>query len=926
MYTKPVKPTGKGYIMKVRRLVSAVACAAMLAVNIPAVNIFAESGEVENPTEIVIDGTKANTNETMLYRGAGMVSANNSSRLLLDYKAENPEAYWKILDYLFGDKGVGVTYLKLEMGADINSSSGTEPAVMRTEDEEPDATRGAGYQLAADAKTINPDLALDMLWWSEPLWVSSATDVYAARYKWYKGTLEAAYKTYGLKFDYVSTTQNERGSDTEWIKYLSKTLKSDTDCSYDFSKIKIVSGDEVCTWAIADKMLADKELLDAIDVVGSHYTSRSTENAQKLAYEYGKELWFSEGCTPMNYARGVYRFDENGSGLAGLNGTLDIANRIIMMYPNGKMTMCQFQPAVASFYDGVSYCHKQFILANDPWSGYYFLDSGFFMSLHFSQFMKKGWAFVDGACYADGKNGGDGHAIVESVYSYVTSTDTKTGDYSTVITNTTSEPITYNFTVSNLAKASSDVNIWETRGPNENSDDYDENYFKNVQKITPVEKDGKYTYSVTVKPCSMITLSTLEIEQTEYVNPDESERKILALPYTDDFEYADYPENYLASRGNAPRYTTDQGGAFEVQNINGNNVLMQMITPEIKAKEWGGTPAPTTNFGDDRWFNYSVSADVTFAESDAPDSNYAGVGLRFNMASSGESGYWIRLYEDGKYEFMRNGSALQSGALDSLDASAWTKLKIEAVDATVKCYIADKLVIEYTATGEAAKSAGRASLFSSMNKNCFDNIAVEPVENTQTYITRYDNTDLLCNYTGEWEHETMGSYKYYKRTISTGKEGAVLTVDFEGDGFAFAGTTKRDVKIMVTVDGKVVDEEYTINGAGQRDITYMMSGLEKGKHKVELKVLQGEYRIDSVQVTGEKVYLTSDEKKEENIPPETQKSEVTTADSSSPDTDGADKPKDSQQEFPLIPVLIGAGAVVAAALITGIILFTKRKK
>ncbi len=57
---------------------------------------------------------------------------------------------------------------------------------MRTEDEKADVTRGAAYQLAADAKKINPDLTLDMLWWSEPKWVSDASDVYAARYKWYK--------------------------------------------------------------------------------------------------------------------------------------------------------------------------------------------------------------------------------------------------------------------------------------------------------------------------------------------------------------------------------------------------------------------------------------------------------------------------------------------------------------------------------------------------------------------------------------------------------------------------------------------------------------------------------------------------------------------------------------------------------------------
>jgi len=52
------------------------------------------------------------------------------------------------------------------------------------------------------------------------------------------------------------------------------------------------------------------------------------------------------------------------------------------------------------------------------------LDSGFYMSLHFSQFIEKGWAFVDSGCYSDGKKGGDGHAIVDAVYSYMTATDT----------------------------------------------------------------------------------------------------------------------------------------------------------------------------------------------------------------------------------------------------------------------------------------------------------------------------------------------------------------------------------------------------------------------------------------------------------------------------------------------------------------------
>ena len=144
--------------MDIKKLAAAAVCA-VTAANSVILPACAETAETEaDPLNIVINGGNANTLENMLYRGVGMVSGNNSSRLLLDYKAENPDAYWEIMNYIFGKNGLEVAHLKLEMGSDINSSSGTEPSVMRSEDETADVTRGAGYQLAADAKTINPDL------------------------------------------------------------------------------------------------------------------------------------------------------------------------------------------------------------------------------------------------------------------------------------------------------------------------------------------------------------------------------------------------------------------------------------------------------------------------------------------------------------------------------------------------------------------------------------------------------------------------------------------------------------------------------------------------------------------------------------------------------------------------------------------------
>ena len=863
---------------------------------------------------VVIDGEKALTAENRLWRGAGMVSANNSSRLLLDYKAENPAAYQRLLNYIFGEDGIGITHLKLEMGADVNSSSGTEPTVKRTEDEPADVTRGAGYQLAADAKAINPDLTLDMLYWSEPLWVTNAEDVYAARYKWYKETLDAAYETYGLIFDYVSCTRNERNADTDWIKYLSKALKSETDCPYDYSKIKIVAGEEVCTWNSSKAILEDEELINAVDVIGSHYTSWADENAKKLRDEYGKELWLSEGSSPMEYSEGTSRFDGNGSGMSQINGLLDIANRIITMVSGGGMTLYEYQPVVAAYYDGVCYCHKQLITANEPWSGDFKLDNGFFMSLHFSQFIKRGWAFVEDACYADGKAGGDGHALVDATFSYITACDAETGDYSFVVTNTTAEPITYNITAKNLAKAGENVYVWETRGAD--GGEYDENYFKHIDTITPTENGGEYSYSVTVKPYSLVTLSTIQKEEQDY---PESSSEVLPLPYSDDYEYADYPADYLSSRGNAPRYTTDEGGAFEVQNVDGNNVLMQMITPDIKAEEWGGTPSPETSFGDDRWFNYSVSADVKLAPSDNPAENYAGVGLRYNLGESGKSGWWLSVYEDGTWKLKRNKRIKEEGVIEGFDATAWNNLSVSAVENTVRAYLNGELLCELV-SDEAMLSAGRAALYSSYNRNCFDNFTAEPVEGAETYVSRFDNTDLCFSYSGDWSHELMSSFKNYKRTISTGSEGAALTVSFEGTGFSIAGQKTDEGVITVKVDGEIVDENITVGEVGARESGYHKHGLPAGQHTAEFTVVSGKFCTDMLEVIGGEIRLLSE--KEESVPTQ---EPAETAESAEPNgtTESADAEKKSG--FPVVPVAVGAGAVVAAA-VAGVIIAKGKKK
>ena len=103
-----------------------------------------------------------------IFEGIGAASAGASSRLLYDYK----EPYRsQILDYLFKPGyGAALQHLKVEIGADVNSTDGAEPSSMRSRDDH-DYTRGYEWWLMEEARKRNPQIILDTLPWGAPGWV-----------------------------------------------------------------------------------------------------------------------------------------------------------------------------------------------------------------------------------------------------------------------------------------------------------------------------------------------------------------------------------------------------------------------------------------------------------------------------------------------------------------------------------------------------------------------------------------------------------------------------------------------------------------------------------------------------------------------------------------------------------------------------------
>ena len=800
--------------------------------------------------QVSVDGSTVNMDAGTVYRGLGAITGNNSSRLLMDYKAKNPKAYWEIMNLLFKpDYGAGLTHVKIEFGTDVNSSSGTEPSIMRSEDEEADVARGAGFMFAADALSINPDISVDLLRWGEPKWVTDAFSVsqengFKARYKWYKAALDKAYDTYGIKFTHISADANEAAKvDTDWIIYFADRLEKETDERYDYGAIKIVASDEIGSWAIAKEMTNNEKLRDAVDILGEHYNTWANDAVKALNHDYGKEVWYTEGVASTNIAK--LAVNSNGSGLNGTNGALDVCNRIINAYYNGRMTMYEYQPAVAAYYSGAKYFPKSLLNAQTPWSGHYEADCGIWTSAHFTMFMKNGWRYIDSACFGDGK---ESHAISETTNNYMTTTDTSTGDYSIVICNDSAEQRNYTFTVSNLAKSDAPVYVWETRGPDKGQD-YDANYFKKIAAYQPTRTDGGYAYSIEVKPYSIVTVTTLDktADPTVYNCPYED--KPLKLSYTDKFEYSD---EFLASRGNAPLYTADYGGAFEVAEVDGNKVLMQMINADNKPTDWRyrSTPNPITSLGDDRWSNYSAKIDFRF-DGNASD-NYVSFGVRYLTAEldswSAENGYSLKVYPAGRWELRKNATTISSGTVKKFKSDTWHTVKITAAGTKIIAYLDGKKLVIYKDESAFANS-GRISIGSGLYNNIFDNLKVSPVKGYQSTITRVDDHDASITYKGDWYRTVPDQYTHFNRTISRatvakGEKAKTMQFTFTGSRFSLIGQSDA-YKIKVYVDGKLL-KTCSSDGAKARQCSAWFK-VPQGKHTVKIAVVSGTFTLDAVE-------------------------------------------------------------------------------
>lgn len=502
-----------------------------------------------DPVTVTVDGADiaaaAQNRNGLTFKGFGVLSANSTSALLLDYKAQHPDKYWELIETLFGGDHPIMNTVKIEMGNDRNTSTGPNPATMRSRDEYPNVLREPGFQLAADAQLVaHGDLHVSILRWNRPTWVTSHAD----QYIWYKNTLLAAYRELGVMVDSINPDTNEtRTPDIQLYKDFSAWVANDT-TGYEgatasdpnngfasdeekdlFHAIQTIAADTVGTPPVSfgDAMTSatDSSLREAVDIVGFHYSSAddSAGNMKEIAEQLDLEVWNSEGQS--TFSSSADRPNNNasdeqggfGTEFGGTNSALEMANWVTTGFAASRRTMNIFQPAIGSFYDGFQYSSKELVNAREPWSGWLYYDGGLAAIEQFTQFAKLGWENADNtagiwraipqASRSELGTGNPPGGARAGGASYTTLAAPDASDFSTVIVNDSKFSKTYRIAANGLSLGSdATAELWETRAADA-GEAYDANYLQPIGELAPAA-DG--SYSVTVKPWSAMTVTTLD--------------------------------------------------------------------------------------------------------------------------------------------------------------------------------------------------------------------------------------------------------------------------------------------------------------------------------------------------------------------------------------------------------------------------------
>jgi hypothetical protein len=606
---------------------------------------------------------------------------------LIDYP--EPERS-QILDYLFKPGyGAALQHLKVEIGADVNSTDGSEPSAMRAPADH-NATRGYEWWLMTEAHKRNPHISFEILPWGAPGWVGNGT-LYTPKMAGYVAEfIKMAKTSHNIDVAYTGVW-NEAVYNADYVKELHRRLEAEGLAT------KIVCCDEypgqgAGQWAIADALRSDPELAAAVAVIGVHYpliNGHITTTASARAS--GKPLWSTED-------------QPNGGSGPFLSRNWPIGGRILahlynQNYLEGSLTATEIWSPITSYYDNLAAPNSGLMYANTPWSGHYQVQGTIWATAHTTQFAQPGWQYLDSS---------SGYLPEKGSYVALRSPDKK--NWSVVLETIDAkqaQTVSFNLT-GGLARSA--VAVWETNSSRT---------FERVAILHPVGDSFTYTFDAD----SLYSLTTTTGQGSGTAQPPPPAP--FPFPYADDFEHTDL--------NRSPKYLSDQGGAFEVHPCDGRpgKCLEQVITE--KPIEWGPFPDPFTLAGDAAWTDYTIAADVRFLSS-AP----ASIAGRIDSADVFQdakahwpSGYMLLVHPDGAWQlistqFKKQPVVLAKGTA-AFDRDRWHHVELSFSGTNISASLDGAALMNVS---DSTHTHGMFALGTEWDRIQFDNLQVAPIRSS----------------------------------------------------------------------------------------------------------------------------------------------------------------------------------------------------
>ena len=468
------------------------------------------------------------------------------------------------------------------------------------------------------------------------------------------------------------------------VKILRPTLDA-----HGYAEVKLQGPDDWGNdhnWSMVDALEKNPEANRILQAVGYHYAndylpqleSERTCPSEKVIAT-GKPLWDSEEFTVSGKT---------------WEKSLLLAQCYNKNYIRSRITKTEVWPMLSGIYPGIAYSGVGLMAAHTPWSGHYDVYPAVWTTAHTTQFAEPGWRYMDKACAKIDPTTWAG--------SHVALRDPQTGNWSLIVC--TGRPTDVQVQVAGkLAK--SEVHVWKST---------DKIQFVEEKTIRPTDS----SFTISLEGNCVYTLSTTT-GQKKGAHPTPPPAADFPLPYKDDFE--GYPA------GVTPKYTSDQKGTFETaKRAEGKGICLKQIIPK-EGIPWGARGGfPNTPFGDVRWINYTVQADVLVT------SGRAGIGARY--IAWDRLGFNFALHEDGTWSLdvpnRTNGQdvvkVLATGKVEGFTPGKWHHLALTLKGSEVCASLDGNEVTRVQNEGHPDHKSGMAYLMSSYDSNCFDNISVTP--------------------------------------------------------------------------------------------------------------------------------------------------------------------------------------------------------